>query len=323
MLEITSRQGRQYRKHSKMIKRTLFFGNPAYLSTKNEQLVVSFPQEDKKEATIPIEDLGYVILEDPQITITNGLLRKLVQNKTMVITCDQKHLPCSLLQPLVGHSEQTERFRYQLSASVPLKKNLWQQTVIAKIENQAEHFLLRGKNALRLKRYAKEVRTGDLGNEEALAAAFYFQNLFDNVKGFSRNQKGTPPNNLLNYGYAILRAVAARALISSGLLPSIGIFHSNKYNAFTLADDVMEPYRPFVDAAVYDIVETSYDPEELNTAIKGQLLTIPAMDVMIDGKTSPLMIAMSRTTASLYECFEGSRRKLLYPQFSSFKKITG
>lgn len=298
-----------------MIKRTLFFGNPAYLSTKNEQLTVNFPEGGKKEATIPIEDIGYMVLEHPQITITTGLLMKLVQNKTAVITCDKQHLPCSFLQPLVGHSEQTERFRHQLNASVPLQKNLWQQTVTAKIDNQADHFLRIDKNALRLKRYAKEVKTGDLGNQEALAAAFYFQNLFD-IEGFSRNQKGVPPNNLLNYGYAILRAVAARALVSSGLLPSLGIFHHNKYNAFCLADDVMEPYRPFVDAIVYDIVGTGCNIGELNTNIKSQLLCIPAMDVVLDRKKSPLMIAMSRTTNSLYECFEGTRRKILYPTFT-------
>lgn len=299
-----------------MIKRTLFFGNPAYLSTKNEQLVVNFPEKEKEEKTIPIEDLGYIVLEDPQITITNGLLMKLVQNKTAVITCNKQHLPCSFLQPLVGHSEQTERMRHQLNASVPLKKNLWQQTVMAKIDNQANHFLARGKNALRLKRYAAAVKSGDFGNQEALAAAYYFQNLFD-IEEFSRNQKGIPPNNLLNYGYAILRAVAARALVSSGLLPSVGIFHHNKYNAFCLADDVMEPYRPFVDAIVFDIVESGCNIEELNTNIKSDLLMIPAIDVVIDGKRSPLMNAMSRTTASLYECFEGSRRKILYPEFQS------
>lgn len=297
-----------------MIKRTLFFGNPAYLSTRNEQLVVNFPEENKREATIPIEDLGYIILEDPQITITNGLLMKLVQNKTAVITCDKQHLPCGFLQPLVGHTEQTERMRHQLNASIPLKKQLWQQTVTAKIENQANHFLARNKNAIRLKRYAKDVKSGDFGNQEALAAAFYFQNLFD-IEAFSRNQKGVPPNNLLNYGYAILRAVAARTLVGSGLLPSMGIFHSNKYNAFCLADDVMEPYRPYVDAIVYDIVETGCNLDELTKNIKTELLMIPAMDVVIDGKQSPLMVAMSRTTNSLYECFSGSSRKILYPDF--------
>lgn len=296
-----------------MIKRTLFFGNPAYLSTKHEQLVVNIPEEDKGEVTIPIEDLGYVVLENQQITVTNGLLMKLVQNKTAVITCDQQHLPNGFLQPLVGHTEQTERMRYQLNASVPLKKQLWQQTVMAKIENQGYHLLQRGKNALKLKRWAKDVKSGDGENHEAYAAAYYFQNLFD-IEGFSRNQKGIAPNNLLNYGYAILRALTARALCSSGLLPSVGIFHRNKYNAFCLADDIMEPYRPYVDMLVYDIVETGCPIEELTTNLKKELLSIPAMDVIIDGKQSPLMNAMSRTTNSLYECFEGCSRKLLYPQ---------
>ena len=298
-----------------MIKRTLFFGNPSYLSTKNEQLVVKFPEEEKRAATIPIEDLGYVVLEDPQITITNGLIRKLVANKTAIITCDQQHLPCSLLQPLVGHTEQTERMRHQLNASLPLKKNLWQQTVQSKIDNQANHLLLREKNALKLKRWAKEVKSGDAQNHEAIAAAYYFQSLFEEVDGFSRNQKGVPPNNLLNYGYAILRAVTARALVSSGLLPSVGIYHRNKYNAFCLADDIMEPYRPYVDAIVFEMVEAGGNISELNTSLKSQLLTIPAMDVNIDGKWSPLMNAMSRTTNSLYDCFLGSGRKILYPEF--------
>jgi CRISPR-associated protein Cas1 len=298
-----------------MIKRTLFFGNPSYLSTKNEQLVVNFPEEGKKEAVIPIEDLGYVVLEDPQITITNGLIRKLVENKTAIITCDQQHLPCSILQPLVGHTEQTERMRHQLNASLPLKKNLWQQTIEAKIENQANHLLRREKNALKLKRWAKEVKSGDHQNHEAIAAAYYFQSLFNEVENFSRNQKGVPPNNLLNYGYAILRAVTARALVCSGLLPSVGIFHRNKYNAFCLADDIMEPYRPFVDDMVYEIVETGGNISELNTHLKSQLLTIPALDVYIDDKWSPLMNAMSRTTSSLYDCFLGSNRKILYPIF--------
>jgi CRISPR-associated protein Cas1 len=296
-----------------MIKRTLFFGNPAYLSTKNKQLVVTFPEQEKATKQIPIEDLGYIVLEHPQITITNGLLQKFVQNKTAVITCDKQHLPCGFLQPLVGHSEQSERIRHQLNASQQLKQNLWQQTVITKIDNQANHLLLREKNALRLKRYVKTIKTLGFGNEEALAAAYYFQHLFT-IENFSRNNKEKPPNNLLNYGYAILRAVTARALVSSGLLTSIGIFHSNKYNAFCLADDIMEPYRPFVDALVFDLVETGCQIEELNTKLKAELLRIPTIDVNIDGKLSPLMNAMSRTTASLYECFKGSKRKILYPE---------
>ncbi len=298
-----------------MIKRTLFFGNPAYLSTKNEQLVVNFPEDEKPPATIPIEDLGFVVLEHPQITVTNGLLTKLIQNKTAVVTCDKQHLPCSLLQPLTGHSEQTERFRQQLNASVPLKKNLWQQTVMAKINNQAAHLQERQLYAKKLFRWATEVKSGDAANHEAIAAAFYFQNLFEHLPDFSRNQKGIPPNNLLNYGYAILRAVTARALVSTGLLPSLGIFHKNKYNAFALADDIMEPYRIYVDALVYEMVQSGEEVSELTKSLKTDLLSIPAMDVSIDGKKSPLMVAMSRTTNSLYECFLGSSRKVLYPDY--------
>ncbi len=296
-----------------MIKRTLFFSNPAYLSTKNEQLVVNFPDEDTSAKHLPIEDLGYVVLEHPQITLTNGLMMKLVQNKTAVITCNKQHLPCSILQPLVGHSQQTERIKYQLEASVPLKKQLWQQNIKAKIINQAKHLSLRQKNALKLERWASQVKSGDTENHEAIAAAYYFQHIF-NLEKFSRNQKGIPPNNLLNYGYAILRAVAARAVVSSGMLPSVGIFHHNKYNAFALADDIMETYRPFVDMIVYELVETGACLDELNKVIKSELLKIPAMDVMIDDKKSPLMIAMSRTTQSLNDCFDGSKRKLLLPE---------
>ncbi len=297
-----------------MIKRTLFFGNPAYLSTKNEQLVVSFPEEEKEDKTVPIEDVGMLVLENPQITLTNGLITKLIQNKTAVVNCDKQHLPCSLLQPLVGHTEQTERFANQLNSSLPLKKNLWQQTVSAKISNQANHLFRRGKNHKKLARWAIEVKSGDNENHEAIAAAHYWQNLFD-IEGFSRYRTGIPPNNLLNYGYAILRAVTARALISSGMLPGVGIFHHNKYNAFALADDIMEPYRIFVDDMVYEIVRTGEKIEELNTFLKSQLLQIPAMDVVIDEKVSPLMVAMSRTTNSLQECFAGMSRKILYPVY--------
>ncbi|MFZ0489406.1 MAG: type II CRISPR-associated endonuclease Cas1 [Salegentibacter sp.] len=298
-----------------MIKRTLFFANPAYLSTKNEQLVVSFPEEEKEDKKVPIEDIGMLVLENPQITLTNGLITKLIQNKSAVVNCDKQHLPCSLLQPLNGHTEQTERIRDQLNASLPLKKNLWQQTVSAKIENQARHLYRRGKNHRKLERWSREVKSGDTENHEAVAAAHYWQNLFE-IEGFNRYQKGMPPNNLLNYGYAILRAVTARALISSGMLPGVGIFHRNKYNAFCLADDIMEPYRPFVDDVVYEIVQTGEDIEQLNTFLKTQLLQIPALDVMIDDKLSPLMVAMSRTTNSLYECFSGYSRKILYPVYS-------
>lgn len=296
-----------------MLKRTLFFGNPAYLSTINSQMLIRFPEEQKEDLRVPIEDIGVMVLENPQITITTGLLTKLVENKTVVIHCNHQHLPVSLLQPMSGHTLFTERLRYQLEASEPLKKNLWKQTIQAKIGNQAEHLRIAKKDAKKLDYWLKEVKSGDGGNHEAYAAAYYFQHIFD-LEIFSRNQKGIPPNNYLNYGYAILRALTARAITASGMLPVYGFWHKNKYNPYCLADDVMEPYRPFVDLMVRDMLTKFGVSEELTTQHKAALLKIPAMDVIVDGNRSPLMVAMSRTTNSLYECFEGTSRKILYPK---------
>ncbi|WKL47618.1 type II CRISPR-associated endonuclease Cas1 [Flavobacterium pectinovorum] len=295
-----------------MIKRTLFFGNPAYLSTKNEQIVISYPDKEQETKTVAIEDIGVIVLENQQITITNGLLEKLTYNNVALINCDQQHLPIGLLMPLSGHTEQTERFKNQINASVPLKKNLWQQTISSKITNQAGLLKEKGIPMRKMELWAKEVTSGDSLNHEARAAVYYWQSLIK-VEKFTRGQKGIPPNNLLNYGYAILRAITARALVSSGMLPTLGIFHRNKYNAYCLADDIMEPYRPYVDLIVCHIMETVDSYEELTVEIKKQLLNIATIDVNIDGKNSPLMVAMSRTTNSLYECFEGSSRRILYP----------
>lgn len=297
-----------------MIKRTLFFGNPAYLSSKNEQLYISFPEADKADRSVPIEDLGMIVLENQQITITNGLLAKLTDRKVAVVSCNAQHLPEGLLLPMQGHTEQTERVRHQLEASQPLKKNLWQQTVTAKIKNQYTLLQEKGKESKRMEYLYKNVNSGDTGNHEAQAAAIYWQELFD-IPEFNRTQAGIPPNNLLNYGYAILRAVIARALVSSGMLPGVGIWHRNKYNAYCLADDIMEPYRPYVDLVVTHIVDSQDDYSELTTDLKKELLSIPALDVKIDGQKSPLMVAASRTTSSLFDCFAGHSRKIIYPEY--------
>jgi CRISPR-associated protein Cas1 len=297
-----------------MIKRTLFFGNPAYLSTKNEQIVISYPDKEQETKTVAIEDIGVIVLENQQITITNGLLEKLTNNNVALINCDQYHLPIGLLMPLNGHTEQTERFKNQINASAPLKKNLWQQTISAKIMNQAGLLKEKGIPCRKMELWAKEVTSGDALNHESRAAVYYWQNLIT-VENFTRGQKGIPPNNLLNYGYAILRAITARAIVSSGMLPTLGIFHRNKYNAYCLADDIMEPYRPYVDLIVCHIMEAEDSYDELTTDIKKQLLSIASIDVFIDGKNSPLMVAMSRTTHSLHECFEGTARKILYPVY--------
>ena len=307
-----------------MIKRTLCFSNPAYLSLKNHQMVIKLPEveksnitkEMKKEAvtTIPIEDIGVVVLDNQQITLTQGLLAHLLEYNCAVITCDSRHLPIGLQLPLEGNTTQSERFHDQIEASLPLKKQLWQQTIQQKIANQAA--VLNQKRGLEVKnmlRWVNEVKSGDTENIEGKAAAFYWKNMFPDVPDFTRGREGIAPNNLLNYGYAILRATMARALVASGLLPTLGIHHHNKYNAYCLADDIMEPYRPYVDALLIDITQKMSHQEEITIGHKQQLLTIPALDVNIAGQRSPLMVAVAQTTASLYKCFSGESRKILYP----------
>ncbi|MEN9548002.1 MAG: hypothetical protein RIR12_593 [Bacteroidota bacterium] len=297
-----------------MIKRTLYFGNPAYLKTANEQLVVEL-KDAKEPKIIPIEDVGLLILDHQQITITQALLAKLLANNTAVISCDDTHHPTGMLLSLDGHSLQSQKFKAQVDATVPLKKQLWQQTVMAKIENQAAMLGFRKEENKLLTNLAASVKSGDSENAEAQAAAYYWKRLFPEFLDFRRERYGPPPNNLLNYGYAILRALVARSLVGSGLLPTLGIYHRNQYNAYCLADDIMEPYRPYVDYVVYQLVRNNGKFLEMNPAMKKALLEIPAMDVVIDGKKSPLMNAVQRTTASLCKCFEGTSRKILYPMF--------
>lgn len=308
-----------------MIKKTLCFSNPIYLSLRNAQLVLHLPEVEsnktlpevmKKEAerTIPIEDIGVVILDNRRITITSGAMEALLENNCAVITCNQKSMPIGLLLPLSGNTIQNERFRSQLDASLPLRKQLWQQTIKQKILNQ--EYVLRTNtdketNCMRI--WANDVRSGDPDNLEARAAAYYWKNLFENYPNFARDREGEAPNNLLNYGYAILRAVIARALVGSGLLPTLGIHHHNRYNAYCLADDIMEPYRPYVDQLVLDIIHNSIEISEITREIKIQLLSIPTLDVIMNSKRSPLMIAAQQTTASLAKCFAGESKHICYP----------
>lgn len=310
-----------------MIKRTLYFGNPAYLSLRNQQLVIKMPEVEKSTTvceviktesvrTIPVEDIGVMVLDNKQITLTQGLMEALLVNNTAIVSCDARSMPAGLLLPLSGNTIQQERFTDQINSSLPLRKQLWQQTIKAKIENQAA--VLRKHTSAESKCmnvWASDVKSGDSDNLEGRAAAYYWKNLFVSyIDKFVRGREAAPPNNLLNYGYAILRALIARALVSSGLLPTLGIHHHNRYNAYCLADDIMEPYRPYVDELVLSIVKSGQDYEELTKDLKAQLLSIPTIDVQISGKRSPLMIAASTTTASLAKCFGGEIRKIIYPE---------
>ena len=305
-----------------MIKRTLYFGNPAYLSLSSRQLVIRKSESPKEGAqgenicTRAIEDIGVIVIDHPQITLTSALIAALLDNNVALITCDSHHMPTGLLLPLSGNTIQSERFQAQVSASLPLKKQLWQQTVKQKIANQST--ILRQFTSAEtgcMDKWSNDVRSGDVDNLEGRAAAYYWKNLFaQEIDHFKRGREEAAPNHLLNYGYAILRAIIARALVSSGLLPTLGIHHHNRYNAYCLADDIMEPYRPYVDAHVLVLLRQKGFQEELTQEDKAYLLQIPTLDVCVEGKRSPLLVAASLTTASVAKCFTGELRKISYPK---------
>jgi CRISPR-associated protein Cas1 len=297
-----------------MIKKTIYIGNPARLSLRHGQMLIEKPEE-LVHNTIPVEDTGILILDHSQITLTHGLMEELVENNAAILFCNNKHMPHGLVLPMDTHSTFSQNIKCQIEASEPLKKQLWKQTVEAKIKNQIALLKKLGKVSARMEYLHKNVQSGDKTNAEGQAASVYWKNIFEGTD-FTRGRFDAPPNNLLNYGYAILRSVIARNLVGSGMLPALGIHHRNKYNAFCLADDIMEPFRPYVDELVLGIVKESAEnlPEDITKETKIKLLQIPVLDVEIAGKSSPLMVAAQRTTASLMRCFEGESRKIMYPE---------
>lgn len=293
-----------------MNKRTLYFGKPARLSLRLEQLVIRL--EDGAEQTVPVEDTGLVILDHPQITVTLAVLQALAEHNIALIPCSEQHLPLAWLMPLSGHSLQTARIRYQVQATEPLKKNLWAQTVKAKILNQALLLEQAGKNSATLRQLLREITSGDTRNCEARAAAAYWPELFG--PNFVRDRHGLAPNHLLNYGYAVLRALVARALVGSGLLPIIGIFHRNQYNPYCLADDIMEPYRPWVDSLTVQLCSQQPDlPLTLTWELRRPFLDLPNLMCHFPNERCSLLTALTTTTASLAACLQGRQRRLAYP----------
>lgn len=299
-----------------MLKRTLLFCNPAHLSTSKNQLVVNYPNGTDKKI-LPIEDIGVVLLEHPQITISHTLISKLLGNQAALITCDAQHLPQGLMLNLNTHHKQLVGMTAQLAASDSLKGRLWKQTIKFKIDNQAALLAQNNIPEANMRRWAGKVENGDPQNLEGRAAAYYWKSLFtDHIQNFRRGRYRGEPNNLLNYGYAILRASTARALMISGLLPTIGYHHHNQYNSYNLADDVMEPYRPFVDQLVLELIRTEEDYTELTPALKQKLLQVPVLDVEINGKTSPLMLALQQTAASLQKCYAREIKEIKFPSIA-------
>ena len=295
-----------------MLKRTLVFSNPMKLSLKNCQLVLAYKDDPDNKVTIPIEDIGVVIIEHQQVSITIPLMNALVEGNVQVVMCNNRGMPSAMLQSFEGNNLQGENLRNQMGAGEVLKKQLWKQIVEAKIRNQAALLNKVGQEGDRLKQYSQNVKSGDADNREGIAARIYFSELFG--ESFVRDRTVPGINALLNYGYAILRAATARALVSSGLLPAIGIFHHNRSNAFPLADDVMEPYRPYVDEIVYDMAMQA--KLDLTKDVKAELINVLYADTQFSRVTRPLSVGLTLTTASLSKCFAKEQTKLSLPFMS-------
>ena len=296
-----------------MIKKTILIENKSSITTKNLQLVL---KSETRESSIPIEDIGFLVLDHPEIYLSIPAMNLMVENNTAVIICGNNHLPNGMLLNLNSHHIQQEIFKNQIDASIPLKKQLWQQTIVEKIKNQGQLLekLTTNKNTFEF--LASKVLSGDTSNMEGVAAQQYWKFFpMPNLEkdGLKRERYGDYPNNFLNYGYAILRAATARALSGSGLLNTLGIHHKSKYNAFALADDIMEPYRPIVDEKVFDIMQR-HSEQELNTVIKAEILQILTQTVYFKEEKSPLMVALQKTASSLQQCFTGDRKKIKYPK---------
>jgi CRISP-associated protein Cas1 len=301
-----------------MLKQTIAIQQPCFLKCNNEQLIISYKhvkgQEHLADKTKALEDIAVLVLDHQQISLTHYLMDKCMYYNIALVCTNTSHHPTGMLLNLDGHTVQSEKFKFQVNATEPLKKQLWQQIISSKIQNQAavfQHFSIDNQNLLH---YANKVKSGDTENCEGSAAAHYWQNLFPAAWNFYRRREGEPPNNLLNYGYAIIRAITARAIVAAGLMPTLGVFHRNRYNAYCLADDLMEPYRPYVDKTVRNIINETSNVKELTQEFKVSLLKVPQLDVSIDGETSPLLNAIQRSAFSLAKCFEGKTRKLSLPK---------
>lgn len=292
-----------------MLKRTLFFSTPYCLSLRNNQMIINTREMPDMQRSVPIEDIGFVVLEHQQTSITLPLLNALSDNNVAVIFCGNDFMPNAMLKNLDSNHTQGESYRAQIEASEPLKKGLWRQIVEAKIRNQAALLNKLGKDGERLKPYYMNVKSGDADNREGAAARIYWNELLG--EGFVRSREGTEPNNMLNYGYTLLRAAVARSLMGSGLFPAFGIFHRNRYNAFPLADDIMEPYRPYVDEIVFDLYANG--ERKLTKDVKSRLLRMLFTDVVFGKVTRPLEVGLTMTTASLSKCFSGVQKKIAYP----------
>jgi CRISPR-associated endonuclease cas1, NMENI subtype len=295
-----------------MLYRSIYIGNPAYLKLKDKQLKVTDPETKEEKGSIPIEDIGLLMLDHYQITLSNQLIQELMKNNVILISCDERHLPLAGMLPFSGNTLFSERVKTQIEVSEPLKKQLWKQTVEYKIQNQLKVLEQLGKYASPMYEYLKEVKSGDTTNMEGIAAQHYWKYLIDN--DFLRDRFGDYPNPFFNFGYGVLLSIIARALVDTGLLLVLGIFHRNKYNPYCLASDIMEPYRPIVDLLVMKWLQLHPEKQSLDKESKTFLLQIATQDVNIEKLVRPLIVGVKMTASSLLKCYTGEKRQISYPE---------
>jgi len=294
---------------SNAVKRTLEISRePAHLSVQHRQLLLK--RDGEVVGQVPCEDIGVVLVDHPQTTYTHAALTELAESDAAVVICGRNHLPTAMLLPLADHSQVVWRLRDQLNASLPLCKQLWKQIVVAKVQAQALNIPEDQAGHHKLMALSKEVRSGDPRNIEAQAAKVYWAHWLWQEK-FRRNREQPGINSFLNYGYAVLRAGVARAIVAAGLIPSLGVYHRNRGNAFCLADDLMEPFRPLVDDRVREMHRQGY--EELCQEAKAELLEVLTVNMKLSERTGPLMLVLHRLVASLVRCYAGEQKQLEIP----------
>jgi CRISPR-associated protein Cas1 len=296
-----------------MIKRIVEVANPSYLHLKHKQLLID--QDHETVAQIPIEDIGALILEHSAISLTQPLIIECQKNNVAIIFCDEKHLPYSTILPIAeGNNLHNKILKQQINISEPTRKNLWKQIIAQKINNQANTLQQFNKPFTRLTKLASEVKSGDSANCEGLAAQYYWKALFG--KGFTRDQNADGINAVLNYGYSIIRAMIARSIVTAGLHPTIGLFHHNQYNALCLADDLMEPLRPWVDCIAYKLYQQDKNIK-ISKEIKIPFLSLVSQNVKLNKKQMPMMVSMHYLMADLKRNFTKDTLKLTYPSLQA------
>jgi len=295
-----------------MLYRSIYIGNPAYLKLKDKQLKVTDPESKEEKGSVPIEDIGLLMLDHYQITLSHQLIQELMKNNVILISCDERHVPLADMLPFSGNTLFSERVKAQIEASEPLKKQLWKQTIECKILNQLKVLEQLGKYATPMYEYLKNVKSGDTTNMEGIAAQHYWKHLIEG--DFLRDRFGDGPNPFFNFGYGVLLSIIARALVETGLLLVLGIFHRNKYNPYCLASDIMEPYRPIVDLLVMKWLQLHPEKQSLDKESKTFLLQIATQDVNIEKLVRPLMVGVKMTASSLLKCYTGEKRQISYPE---------